>query len=146
MCVKRPPGSDTGAVCMPPPQPLQPDRESNGGSMMGGRCCACCGSCCAGAAVEPPDIEPLLHVFARRIPWLVSLMLIQSVSSFVLQRYEDLIENNVIIASYLTMLVGGGGNAAVQVVTDLVRRHTRAQHDETGWVGKNMGGLKTRFF
>lgn len=59
-------------------------------------------------------------------------MLVQSVSSFVLQRYEDLIEDNVIIASYLTMLVGGGGNAAVQVVTDIVRRQTQAQHDVSG--------------
>jgi Mg/Co/Ni transporter MgtE len=65
----------------------------------------------------------------QRVPWLVGLMMVQSVSSVVLQRYEGLIEANVIIASYLTMLVGGGGNAAVQVVTDIVRRTAIASGD-----------------
>ena len=72
----------------------------------------------------------------RRMPWLILLMMVQSLSSFVLQRYEKLIEENIVIASFLTMLVGGGGNAAVQVVTDIVRAMTRAQHDKTGAYSK----------
>ena len=97
-------------------------------------CCTCCTHC---GQVCPTNIcqeqgedaghEPLWKVYIQRVPWLIGLMMVQSVSSVVLQRYEGLIEANVIIASYLTMLVGGGGNAAVQVVTDIVRRSAKAQ-------------------
>lgn len=93
-------------------------------------CCARCARCGCGADIfeeEDAGPEPLWKVFLQRMPWLVGLMMVQSVSSVVLQQYEDLIEANVIIASYLTMLVGGGGNAAVQVVTDIVRRNAKSQ-------------------
>lgn len=95
-------------------------------------CCARCARCdqLCGTNIfgeEDAGPEPLWKVYLQRIPWLVGLMMVQSVSSVVLQRYEDLIEANVIIASYLTMLVGGGGNAAVQVVTEIVRRNARSQ-------------------
>ena len=93
-------------------------------------CCARCARCdqlCGFVGDHDAGPEPLWKVFLQRIPWLIGLMMVQSVSSVVLQRYEDLIEANVIIASYLTMLVGGGGNAAVQVVTDIVRRNAKTQ-------------------
>ena len=97
-----------------------------------GACRCNCGGSCSRTGEPLMNEESLLRVFARRMPWLIVLMLLQSISSFVLQRYEKLIEENAIIAAYLTMLVGGGGNAAVQVVTDLVRQQTRAKHDTTG--------------
>ena len=53
--------------------------------------------------------------------WLIFLLVLQSCSSFVLSSNEALIQDNVIITLYLTMLVGAGGNAgnqsAIEVIT-----------------------------
>ena len=57
----------------------------------------------------------------RRFPWLVSLMLVQSISGFVVERFDKLIQRHVILAAFLTMLVGGGGNSSGQTVATLVR-------------------------
>ena len=55
--------------------------------------------------------------------WLIFLLVLQSCSSFVLSSNEALIQDNVIITLYLTMLVGAGGNAgnqsAIEVITGL---------------------------
>ncbi len=55
--------------------------------------------------------------------WLLFLLVLQSCSSFVLSSNEALIQDNVIITLYLTMLVGAGGNAgnqsAIEVITGL---------------------------
>ncbi len=63
----------------------------------------------------------ILTLVCRRFPWLVSLMLVQSISGWVVERYERLIEKHVILAAFLTMLVGGGGNSSGQTVATLVR-------------------------
>jgi Mg/Co/Ni transporter MgtE len=59
----------------------------------------------------------------RRFSVLVTLLLFQSLSSFVLERYEGLLEKHVEVMLFLTMLVGAGGNAgnqaAVRVIRDL---------------------------
>ena len=64
---------------------------------------------------------PIVALVCRRFPWLVSLMLIQSISGWVVERFEKLIEKHVILAAFLTMLVGGGGNSSGQTVATLVR-------------------------
>jgi hypothetical protein len=43
-----------------------------------------------------------------------TLMVFQSLSSFILSSYQGFIENNIYITLYLTMLVGAGGNAGNQ--------------------------------
>lgn len=65
--------------------------------------------------------DTILASVAHRLPWLVGLMLVQSVSGYVVAKYESLIQQHVIIASFLTMLVGGGGNSSGQTVAQLVR-------------------------
>mmetsp|Transcript_30915 Transcript_30915/g.51192 ORF Transcript_30915/g.51192 Transcript_30915/m.51192 type:complete len:313 (+) Transcript_30915:35-973(+) len=64
---------------------------------------------------------PFRDAFMARFPWLLSLMLVQSVSGFVLEGFEDLIKEHVILAQFLTMLVGGGGNSSGQTVAELVK-------------------------
>jgi hypothetical protein len=49
-----------------------------------------------------------------RAGWLVGLLILQSMSSFILARNERLLQEHVIIVRYLTMLVGAGGNAGNQ--------------------------------
>jgi len=46
----------------------------------------------------------------------------QSISGWIVERFENLIEQHVILASFLTMLVGGGGNSSGQTVAELVKR------------------------
>jgi hypothetical protein len=49
-----------------------------------------------------------------RAGWLVGLLVLQSMSSFILARNEKLLQEHVIIVRFLTMLVGAGGNAGNQ--------------------------------
>ena len=68
--------------------------------------------------------SPLSSVVGQRLTVLVTLLLLQSGSQFILERYEGLISANVILPLFLTMLVGAGGNAgnqaAVASITGLV--------------------------
>ena len=45
---------------------------------------------------------PVLEIFSQRFPWLLSLMLFQSVSGWVIERYQGLIERHVILAAFFT--------------------------------------------
>ncbi|KAL1525973.1 hypothetical protein AB1Y20_020799 [Prymnesium parvum] len=65
---------------------------------------------------------PIYMMVLQRYPWLVTLMLIQSTSGMIVERFENLIQQHVILASFLTMLVGGGGNSSGQTVAELVKR------------------------
>jgi hypothetical protein len=49
-----------------------------------------------------------------RAGWLVGLLFLQSMSSFILAHNEALLQKHVIIVRFLTMLVGAGGNAGNQ--------------------------------
>ena len=77
-------------------------------------------------------------------------MLLQSLSSIILQKYEDLIKNHVIVTLFLTMLVGAGGNAGAQVSLVEFRRpscaidplhpchgyHATASDTSSHWAGR----------
>ena len=49
-----------------------------------------------------------------RANWLVGLMILQSLSSFIIKRNEEVLEEHLVIVQFLTMLVGAGGNAGNQ--------------------------------
>jgi hypothetical protein len=49
-----------------------------------------------------------------RAGWLVGLLVLQSMSSFIIQRNESMLQNHLVIVRFLTMLVGAGGNAGNQ--------------------------------
>jgi len=85
--------------------------------------------------IEPPMVQApavpqqktylqttVLEAFLQRFPWLLMLMLVQSISGYVVEQFETLIQQHVILASFLTMLVGGGGNSSGQTVAELVKR------------------------
>jgi cation transporter-like permease len=56
----------------------------------------------------------ILPTVVRRLSVLVSLLLLQSMSQFVLEAFEDVVQANIVIPLFLTMLVGAGGNAGNQ--------------------------------
>lgn len=60
------------------------------------------------------------HIKQRSIV-LIVLLLLQSLSSVVLSRYQGLLERNVFLALFLTMLTGTGGNAGNQSSALIIR-------------------------
>lgn len=46
--------------------------------------------------------------------WLLGLLVLQSMSSVVLDSYQELLQEHLVITLFLTMLVGAGGNAGNQ--------------------------------
>ena len=58
--------------------------------------------------------ETFWHSVSDRAGWLVGLLMMQSMSSFILARNEALLQEHLVIVRFLTMLVGAGGNAGNQ--------------------------------
>jgi len=72
-------------------------------------------------AVELNVNEGIFSEAYTRGRWLLGLLVLQSTSSVVLGRYEDLIRDNIIVTLFLTMLVGAGGNAGNQSAIHVIR-------------------------
>jgi Mg/Co/Ni transporter MgtE len=64
----------------------------------------------------------LLLLACCRGRWLLGLLILQSTSSFVLDQYQQLLRDHLVVTLFLTMLVGAGGNAGNQSAIK-VRRH-----------------------
>jgi hypothetical protein len=58
--------------------------------------------------------ESFWQSVSDRAGWLVGLLMMQSMSSFILARNEALLQEHLVIVRFLTMLVGAGGNAGNQ--------------------------------
>eukprot|EP00802_Teleaulax_amphioxeia_P004388 Tamp_04392.p1 GENE.Tamp_04392~~Tamp_04392.p1 ORF type:complete len:360 (-),score=96.87 Tamp_04392:1898-2977(-) len=71
------------------------------------------------ADMEWASTQVLAEVWERG-KWLVVLMIFQSIASMVLAQFEDLIKAHVVIALFLTMLIGSGGNAGGQSVAKAI--------------------------
>jgi len=56
-----------------------------------------------------------------RTKWLVGLLVLQSMSSFIIARNESLLQHHTVIVQFLTMLVGAGGNAGNQAAVRVIR-------------------------
>mmetsp|Transcript_7447 Transcript_7447/g.20653 ORF Transcript_7447/g.20653 Transcript_7447/m.20653 type:complete len:417 (-) Transcript_7447:2365-3615(-) len=77
------------------------------------------------AAPSVEDLPSLESSFVDdmkdRASWLVGLMILQSLSSFIIKRNEDMLEEHLVIVQFLTMLVGAGGNAGNQASVRVIR-------------------------
>jgi Mg/Co/Ni transporter MgtE len=62
-----------------------------------------------------------LQALTDRASWLIGLLVLQSLSSFILARNESLLQHHTVIVQFLTMLVGAGGNAGNQASVGVVR-------------------------
>lgn len=62
----------------------------------------------------------------------MGLLVMQSMSSFVLENYKDLIQQHLVVTLFLTMLVGAGGNAGNQSAIQVIRGLATGQLSTTG--------------
>jgi len=77
----------------------------------------------------PPAPDSMLDEAASRGRWLVGLLVVQSFSSVVLERFEPLIREHLAVTLFLTMLVGAGGNAGNQSAIKVIRGLATGQLD-----------------
>lgn len=66
---------------------------------------------------EPYKEKSVESELSGRLPWLVGLLVFLTVSSAILEYYDGLLQKHLIIAFYLTALVGCGGNAGSQAAS-----------------------------
>ena len=78
------------------------------------------------------SLAGIWNVVVRRTALLITLLLLQSMSQFILESYEHLISFHIVVPLFLTMLVGAGGNAgnqaAVRVIAGLVTGQLTVAH------------------
>ncbi len=74
------------------------------------------------AEYETPYLDtPAWKIARQRAPWLMILVLAGFISGFVLERYSGLLEQLVVLAFFIPVLTGSGGNAGIQVSTTIIR-------------------------
>lgn len=69
----------------------------------------------------PHEHASFLEIIVDRAGWLVGLLVLQSLSSFIIMRNESLLQSHAVIVQFLTMLVGAGGNAGNQASVFVIR-------------------------
>ncbi|MEX2492460.1 MAG: magnesium transporter [Nitrospirales bacterium] len=78
-----------------------------------------------GAAVEPLKTSyresGIWLLYRKRIPWLGALILVNLAASSVIAVYEETIASALVLAFFIPMLMGSGGNTGAQAATLMVR-------------------------
>lgn len=95
----------------------------------------------SGSLLEAEMPSESLHLFGPRCSWLVAMLLVQSVSSLIMESFRGLIASHMELAFFLTMLVGLGGNAGGQSVVLTVRelaRGKKARVADQAWIGARL--------
>eukprot|EP00928_Gymnodinium_smaydae_P036358 TRINITY_DN25431_c0_g1_i1.p1 TRINITY_DN25431_c0_g1~~TRINITY_DN25431_c0_g1_i1.p1 ORF type:complete len:333 (+),score=60.82 TRINITY_DN25431_c0_g1_i1:99-1001(+) len=71
----------------------------------------------------------LCSVLLERLPWLIGLLLIESVSAYSLSRFQSLIDRHMTLALFCPMIVGTAGNAGNQPGVIFTRAVTTGEFD-----------------
>lgn len=74
-----------------------------------------------GRVSETSEVETL-NLFWPRVGWLAAMLMLQSVSSFILSKFEYLVRKDSDLIFFLTMIIGLGGNAGGQSVVLTCRK------------------------
>jgi magnesium transporter len=70
---------------------------------------------------EPYLRASIVHLFRKRIVWLLVLFVAEAYTGTVLRHFEDTMAEMVSLAFFIPLLIGTGGNVGSQTVTTLVR-------------------------
>ncbi len=63
----------------------------------------------------------LWHLVKKRVIWLLIFLLIETLSGFVLQHYDDFLRQFIILSFFIPMLLNAGGTAGSQTATLIIR-------------------------
>lgn len=64
---------------------------------------------------------PLSVLYKKRIGWLVALVFVNLISGAVIKIYQGTLERNLVLVTFLPLLIGSGGNAGSQSTTLIIR-------------------------
>lgn len=70
---------------------------------------------------------PFWKLIWQRSPWLIGLLLLQSISSLIMHSYQTFLDRNIVLSFFLTMLIGTGGNAGNQSGALVIRGLTTGE-------------------
>ena len=86
---------------------------------------------CSNLLADSMDPIHFLYQVQDRAQWLVGLLVLQSMSSFIIARNEALLQKHLVLVQFLTMLVGAGGNAGNQSSVRVIRGLATGQINNT---------------
>ena len=77
------------------------------------------------AAIAPSD-KPYIktsvfETWRKRVPWLLFLMVSATFTSVIISSYEDALAANLVLSSFIPMLMDTGGNSGSQSSTTIIR-------------------------
>lgn len=96
----------------------------------------------AGVDKEESVFDSPLRSAKRRLPWLVVNLGTAILAAFVVSLFQDTIQRVVILAAYMPIVAGMGGNAATQAITIIVRAIALKEvqfHDVAKVLSKEIG-------
>lgn len=71
--------------------------------------------------------------FQRRVVWLVSLAAVGLISGLIIHKYQNVLEQLIILALYMPMMTATGGNTGSQAATLVIRSLALGDIDEKDW-------------
>ncbi|CAM9520727.1 unnamed protein product [Discosporangium mesarthrocarpum] len=83
-----------------------------------------------GSITDREEISFVTEAYERG-KWLLGLLVLQSTSSFVLDHYQSLLREHLVVTLFLTMLVGAGGNAGNQSAIKVIRGLATGEYSPT---------------
>jgi len=85
------------------------------------------------------------HHFKKRVVWLVSLAAIGIISGMIINEYQHMLENFIILAMYMPMMAATGGNTGSQAATVVIRSLSLGEISDDEWFKIVMKELKISF-
>lgn len=75
----------------------------------------------------------VVALFRRRIPWLFILVIVAMATAGIIAAFEATLETTVILAAFIPMLIGSGGNTGAQSATLIVRALATGDIEVAQW-------------
>lgn len=77
------------------------------------------------AGITPSDKPYLktsaLEIWRARIPWLLLFMILATFTTIIISSFQDALQTQIILSSFIPMLTGTGGNSGSQASTTIIR-------------------------
>ncbi len=74
------------------------------------------------------------HHFKKRVVWLVSLAAIGIISGMIINEYQGVLEQFIILAMYMPMMAATGGNTGAQAATVVIRALSLGEINDEEWL------------